>query len=43
MEGFIVNYYEYHCLYSTGIEHVESIDPGGGSRADKIQCHPVPK
>ena len=23
MEGFIVNYYEYHFLYITGIEHVE--------------------
>ncbi|HEY9754778.1 MAG TPA: efflux RND transporter permease subunit [Oculatellaceae cyanobacterium] len=24
MEGFLVNYYEYHFLYITGIEHVES-------------------
>src|SRR6266496_3009663 len=24
MEGFIVNYYEYHFLYITGIDHVES-------------------
>jgi multidrug efflux pump subunit AcrB len=24
MEGFIVNYYEYHFLYITGVEHVES-------------------
>ena len=24
MEGFITNYYEYHFLYITGIEHVES-------------------
>src|ERR1700754_4834029 len=24
MEGLIVNYYEYHFLYITGIEHVES-------------------
>ena len=24
MEGFIANYYEYHFLYVTGIEHVES-------------------
>lgn len=24
MEGFLVNYYEYHFLYVTGIEHVES-------------------
>src|SRR2546423_5490504 len=24
MEGVIVNYYEYHFLYITGIEHVES-------------------
>ena len=23
MEGFLVNYYEYHFLYITGIEHVE--------------------
>jgi hypothetical protein len=26
MEGFIVNYYEYHFLYITGIEHVEKRD-----------------
>ena len=24
MEGYLVNYYEYHFLYVTGIEHVES-------------------
>src|ERR671934_2116375 len=24
MEGFLVSYYEYHFLYITGIEHVES-------------------
>src|SRR3970040_1490330 len=24
MEGYIANYYEYHFLYVTGIEHVES-------------------
>src|SRR3981189_3907262 len=24
MEGFITNYYEFHFLYITGIEHVES-------------------
>src|ERR1700738_4642945 len=24
MEGFITNYYEYHFLYITGIDHVES-------------------
>src|SRR5438094_6344346 len=24
MEGFLVNYYEYHFLYINGIEHVES-------------------
>jgi len=23
-KGFLVNYYEYHFLYITGIEHVES-------------------
>ena len=29
MEGFITYYYEYHFLYITGIEHVESeVDPG---------------
>ena len=29
MEGYIANYYEYHFLYITGIEHVESqIDSG---------------
>ena len=24
MEGFLANYYEYHFLYITGIDHVES-------------------
>src|SRR6184192_656795 len=24
MEGFLTNYYEYHFLYITGIDHVES-------------------
>ena len=24
MEGFIVNYYEYHFLYMTGVDHIES-------------------
>ena len=29
MEGYLTYYYEYHFLYITGIEHVESkIDPG---------------
>jgi hypothetical protein len=34
MEGFIVNYYEYHFLYITGIEHVDSKSIQGG-RADQ--------
>src|SRR5437016_2098804 len=39
MEGFIVNYYEYHFLYITGIEHVESksIQDVG---LIKLQFHP---
>src|SRR5439155_26103277 len=31
MEGFITNYYEYHFLYVTGIEHVESKNIQGTS------------
>src|SRR5260221_14431986 len=39
MEGFIVNYYEYHFLYITGIEHVESKSIQGVALV-KPQFHP---
>src|ERR1700675_1018082 len=39
MEGFIVNYYEYHFLYITGIEHVESKSIQGVGLI-KPQFHP---
>ena len=39
MEGFIVNYYEYHYLYITGIEHVESKSIQGVGLI-KLQFHP---
>src|SRR5580765_8721049 len=39
MEGFIVNYYEYHFLYINGIEHVESRSIQGASLI-KLQFHP---
>jgi multidrug efflux pump subunit AcrB len=39
MEGFIVNYYEYHFLYITGIEHVESKSIQGIALV-KLQFHP---
>src|SRR3981081_2111606 len=39
MEGFIVNYYEYHFLYITGIEHVESKSIQGVGLI-KLQFHP---
>jgi multidrug efflux pump subunit AcrB len=39
MEGFIVNYYEYHFLYITGIEHVESRSIQGIGLI-KLQFHP---
>jgi multidrug efflux pump subunit AcrB len=39
MEGFIVNYYEYHFLYLTGIEHVESKSIQGIGLI-KLQFHP---
>ena len=29
MEGFLANYYEYHFLYITGIDHVESQERSG--------------
>src|ERR1700751_1733608 len=39
MEGFIVNYYEYHFLYITGIERVESKSIQGVGLI-KLQFHP---
>jgi multidrug efflux pump subunit AcrB len=39
MEGFIVNYYEYHFLYVNGIEHVESRSIQGAALI-KLQFHP---
>src|SRR6478672_11042214 len=39
MEGFIVNYYEYHFLYINGIEHVESRSIQGAALI-KLQFHP---
>jgi multidrug efflux pump subunit AcrB len=38
MEGFIVNYYEFHFLYITGIEHVESKSIQGVALI-KLQFH----
>src|SRR5438477_4627079 len=39
MEGFLTNYYEYHFLYLTGIEHVESKSIQGTALI-KLQFHP---
>lgn len=39
MEGFLVNYYEYHFLYITGVEHVESKSIQGVGLI-KLQFHP---
>jgi multidrug efflux pump subunit AcrB len=39
MEGFITNYYEYHFLYITGIDHVESKSIQGVALI-KLQFHP---
>ena len=39
MEGFIVNYYEYHFLYINGIEHVKSKSIQGAALI-KLQFHP---
>ncbi len=39
MEGFITNYYEYHFLYITGIEHVESRNVQGTALM-KLFFHP---
>lgn len=39
MEGFLTNYYEYHFLYVTGIEHVESKNIQGTALI-KLNFHP---
>src|SRR5450759_5456760 len=39
MEGFLTYYYEYHFLYVTGIEHVESKSIQGAALI-KLQFHP---
>ena len=39
MEGFLTNYFEYHFLYITGIEHVESKNIQGVALM-KLQFHP---
>src|SRR5436190_4445981 len=39
MEGYLTYYYEYHFLYITGIEHVESKSIQGASLT-KLQFHP---
>src|SRR5436853_6121560 len=39
MEGYLAYYYEYHFLYITGIEHVESKSIQGISLI-KLQFHP---
>src|SRR5436190_3623932 len=39
MEGYLTYYYEYHFLYITGIEHVESKSVQGASLM-KLQFHP---
>src|SRR5882672_7160705 len=39
MEGYLTYYYEYHFLYITGIEHVESKSIQGTSLI-KLQFHP---
>src|SRR6266571_3020698 len=39
MEGYLTYYYEYHFLYLTGIEHVESKSIQGISLV-KLQFHP---
>jgi multidrug efflux pump subunit AcrB len=39
MEGYLTYYYEYHFLYITGIEHVESKSIQGASLV-KLQFHP---
>src|SRR5207248_2094964 len=39
MEGFLTNYYEYHFLYITGIDHVESKNIQGVALM-KLYFHP---
>src|SRR5512136_441461 len=39
MEGYVASYYEYHFLYITGIEHVESKSIQGVALV-KLQFHP---
>src|SRR3982750_1139824 len=39
MEGYLVSFYEYHFLYITGIEHVESKSIQGASLI-KLAFHP---
>src|SRR6266496_5672732 len=39
MEGYLTYYYEYHFLYITGIEHVESKSIQGAAIM-KLQFHP---
>ena len=39
MEGFLTNYYEYHFLYITGIQHVESKNIQGMALM-KLYFHP---
>jgi multidrug efflux pump subunit AcrB len=39
MEGYLTYYYEYHFLYITGIEHVESQSIQGAALL-KLQFHP---
>ena len=39
MEGYLTYYYEYHFLYLTGIEHVESQSIQGAAIL-KLQFHP---
>lgn len=39
MEGFLVNYYEYHFLYISGVEHVESKSIQGAGLV-KVFFHP---
>src|SRR5436309_4607118 len=41
MEGFLTNYYEYHFLYITGIDHVESKNIHGVALM-KLFLHPGP-
>src|SRR5471030_1057740 len=39
MEGYLTYYYEYHFLYLTGIDHVESKSVQGNALI-KLQFHP---